>query len=337
MLISGEIAIRTYHYFKYGGKSVGTITLDNDLGWRTTENVKFVQKKMDAGGNRYLIEYKTNKDGFRLFGNLKNNKKRKVMFVGDSFTHAVQVSNNKTYYGILGDALPIEVFAYGGGGYGTLQEFMIINKWLDVVKPDMVILQYCSNDFINNHFELELRSNRNNNGMRRPYLTNRDKIVYAIPKHSIQRNIRDIACKYFRFLYFVISRIDRLFYGKKKSGSVEDIIESKGREFPLFIESIKKTEQLVRKIATRCSKANIEIYAFCVDNGHPYYEELQRISNKNNIKFIDGIPEAIQVAEQNGVVVRAADKAHWNEKGHQIAAKVLKEYFHNKFFFRKAR
>ena len=45
MLISGEIAIRTYHYFKYGGKSVGTITLDNDLGWRTTENVKFVQKK----------------------------------------------------------------------------------------------------------------------------------------------------------------------------------------------------------------------------------------------------------------------------------------------------
>ena len=134
---------------------------------------------MDAGGNRYLIEYKTNKDGFRLFGNLKNNKKRKVMFVGDSFTHAVQVSNNKTYYGILGDALPIEVFAYGGGGYGTLQEFMIINKWLDVVKPDMVILQYCSNDFINNHFELELRSNRNNNGMRRPYLTNRDKIVYG--------------------------------------------------------------------------------------------------------------------------------------------------------------
>ena len=48
---------------------------------------------------------------------------------------------------------------------------------------------------------------------------------------------------------------------------------------------------------------------------------------KNEIDFIDGVPQAVRAAEQQGVETRAADTFHWNNTGHQIAANVLKHYF----------
>ena len=57
------------------------------------------------------------------------------------------------------------------------------------------------------------------------------------------------------------------------------------------------------------------------------YDELKRISENNGIYFIDGIPQAVRNAEQKGIITRAADGTHWNEAGHQIAARVIKEYF----------
>jgi hypothetical protein len=47
------------------------------------------------------------------------------------------------------------------------------------------------------------------------------------------------------------------------------------------------------------------------------------MAERNGIKFIDGIPQAVAAAERNGAVTRAADGAHWNEVGHKIAAEQL--------------
>ena len=202
------------------------MVLDKELGWLPGANYVFNGEKVDASGQTYSVTFQTDNRGFRLFGNHREANKKKVLFIGDSFTHAVEVSNDKTYYGILKDTLPIEVFAFGGGGYGTLQEYMILEKYLDDVKPDAIVLQLSSNDFINNHYELEARSARNNNGMRRPYLTKNGEIIYKLPKSfSI---IRDIAYNHLRFFNFIFSRIDRLNF-VLSANSVEDIIKKRGR------------------------------------------------------------------------------------------------------------
>src|SRR3974377_1865851 len=124
-LIGGEIAMRIYLYARYGttDNGIGYLTLDDRLGWRPTKNFTFHSQKSDIAGHEYSVEINTNKYGFRSFGNLLGTDKKKVFFIGDSFTHAVEVSDSQTFYGLLKNALPIEVFAYGGGGYGTLQEY----------------------------------------------------------------------------------------------------------------------------------------------------------------------------------------------------------------------
>lgn len=323
LLLSGEIAIRVYYHLRYTkNQSTGkSIVLDKQLGWLPTSNYRFDGQKIDANGKSYSVVIQTNNEGFRVFGNPQESDKRKVLFLGDSFTHAMQVSDNKTYYGILKNALSIEVFAFGGGGYGTLQEYMILDKYLDEIRPDIVVVQFSSNDFINNSYELEIRSSMHNNAMRRPYLA-KDGIVYRLPKRFA--TIRAFVNKYSRFIYFMISRIDRL--RARHTHSVEDTIKEEGMSYPFFRESVGITEQLIHRIRLRIPSAT-EIYAFSVDDSSPFYDEFKRISRMNEIRFIDGIPQSIRSAEQRGITTRAADKAHWNETGHQIAAGVLEHYF----------
>ena len=50
----------------------------------------------------------------------------------------------------LGDSF--QVFSYGCGGYGSLQEYMILDKYFDIIDPDIIIIQTSSNDISDNYF-----------------------------------------------------------------------------------------------------------------------------------------------------------------------------------------
>ena len=318
--IGGEIATRVYHHLKYtknqsSGKS---ITLDEELGWLPASNYVFNADKKDASGKSYSVKIQANNDGLRIFGNPQEENKKKVLFLGDSFTHAIEVSDNKTYCSILKNTLSIEVFAIGVRGYGTLQEYMILDKYVDEIRPDIIVIQFHSNDFSNNYYELELRSIWHNNAMRRPYFTN-NGIIYRLPKNFPA--IRHIINKYSQFLYAIIGRIDLL--KARHSKPVEYIIQEKGMSYPFFRDSVEITEQLIKKIKLRIPSTT-QVYAFSADGINPFYDELKRISEINGIHFIDGIPQAVGSAK---IATRAEDNSHWNEAGHQIAANVLEHYF----------
>ena len=47
----------------------------------------------------------------------------------------------------------INFFVYGGGGYGSLQEYMIWDDYIDEIDPDIVIWQFCINDYWNNSYD----------------------------------------------------------------------------------------------------------------------------------------------------------------------------------------
>ncbi len=314
-IIGGEIVIRGFHYVKYGRNPLtqaGLSTFDETLGWRPTENYQRHDLKLDAGGRSYSVEYTTDKNGFRMYRNPQVKGKRKLFFVGDSFTHAVEVSNDKTYYGLLKDTTNLRFLHTAAVGYGSLQEYMVLDKFIDQIQPDVIVLQFCSNDFINNDYELELRSSRNNNGMRRPYLTKEGRVVYALAKPFPW--FREFININSRFLYSVVSRLDKL---ASSDSSVEDIIAVKGRKYELFQDSVAITERLLGKIRARVP-TNTMVYAFSVDGTNPYYEEFRRMSRANEFVFMDDVPGAIGKAVEHGVVVMAADNAHWNEMGHKI-------------------
>jgi lysophospholipase L1-like esterase len=281
----------------------------------------------DASGDSYVVTVNLDKNGFRKFGDL-HSKKSKVLFLGDSFTYAIDASDDKTYFSRLGERFPIEIFAYGGGGYGTLQEFMILDEYLDIIKPDIIFLQYCENDFFDNNYHLELKSRYGVN-MTRPYLNQSGEVFYALPKPNFLA-LREFANRYSCLLCSLINRIDKIILIKSQKDPAEFDVFSSGKDYESFKASLETTDRLVEKVRSRVP-SNIKIYAFTVNSNQPYYQTFKDISERHSIEFIDGVPQAIDEAEKKGITIRAADKGHWNEMGHQIAANILYQYLKDKW------
>jgi hypothetical protein len=329
----GETALRFIHWYRDGIPMVvderrtranpGPITLDDTLGWRATENYRFDGFQKDAGGARYPVHIAQNEYGFRMFGHVRS-KRPKILVMGDSFTHAANVSDDKTYYAYIRDSLSVEVFTYGGSGYGTLQEFLVLDRYLDLIEPDLILWQYCSNDFINNSAELEIESKWNNNGLVRPYWVS-GQIVYVLPKKYSER-IRSFALEYSRLLYFIFSRVDRAL-AHLPLESIETQIEAEGAGHPGFARSVLVTDDLMSKVRARAGQIPVVAFAVNFGDGHAVYTEaFSQVSSHYGILFFGDVEVAIRAAEDKGIVVRAADSAHWNETGHQIVGEVLAHY-----------
>lgn len=200
---------------------------------------------------------------------------------------------------------------------------MILDQYFNIIQPDAIILQYCSNDLINNSFELELRSSWNNPGKRIPYLTTNGEVFYANPSTYLGQ-IRDFITHYSQFLNSVFCRIDKLYAAIHKTTTIEQVIQLRNGDLPLFKSAIYITNKILKKIA-EVSSSHISIYAFSVDDSTPYGEIMEKLSAQNNIHFIDGIPKALR--QQKRMVIKANDNIHWNEAGHAIVAFELMQHF----------
>jgi len=315
-----EILMRGYQFLRSPSPS---FVIDNELGWLPGPNLDILTVVPDASEEYYALRITSDENGFRMFGDL-NSDKKKVMFIGDSFTHAMEVSDRHTYFAQLQDELDIEVFGLGVGGYGTLQAFLIMQQWIDVIQPDMVVLQFHPNDFINNSYDLESQSVFNNNGLKRPYLVD-GEIIHKLPKNMPR--IRHFANKYSRFLYYILSRI-YIISSQYGTDSVEYTIYDIGSKYPDYRTAIGTTEEILSRMKDRVESAGAEFLIFSGDDSLPYYQDyLGIVSDIEGLHVIDGVPETVSEAEDLGVTVRAADNAHWNNEGHRIAAEVIKGYF----------
>src|SRR6188472_4275529 len=130
----GELAIRTVHFLRDDipftetpSGRVGAIVLDPRLGWRATDWYAQDLIETTARGAVYTVHRSQGSHGFRQYGNVQS-RKPKLLIIGDSFTQASAVSDDRTYHALLKRQLGMEVFAYGAGGYGTLQEYLILDE-----------------------------------------------------------------------------------------------------------------------------------------------------------------------------------------------------------------
>lgn len=322
-LCIGEVAIRAIHlmrdgipFFEKTAGRVGPIQLDQELGWRATENHEEVLTKTTKGGQLYTVHRSQRLHGFRHFGDLTSPKPR-LLVIGDSFTQAAAVSDGKTYPALLSQLLGMEVFAYGAGGYGTLQEYMILDRYFDEIRPDLILWQFCINDFINNDHELELASTKNNNGLTRPYWVN-GAIAHLSPTPRWQQT-REWINHHSRFLYFIVSRIDRL-RAVTNTASVEVAIQAEGFQHAGFRRAVQVTDELMGRVRARVG--DTPILAFSCDTTEPYNEAFSAISVHYGIEYWTDLPDVIQQALSRGEDVQTPDD-HWNESGHRLVAGMI--------------
>lgn len=127
--------------------------------WRYAKDMKMPLNKINlpfhhypnAAGDFYGVEIKTNDIGFRDKGiDVKKTKKR-ILFVGDSFTLGWGVKEDSTFTRVLEKILrtsdyDYEVINSGIGNYNSRMECELF-KWKGIkTNPDIVILMFFAND-----------------------------------------------------------------------------------------------------------------------------------------------------------------------------------------------
>lgn len=293
--------------------------VDKTLGWQAVPNFDFNGTVQDADGNDYKIHTTTDKNGFKYYGNPNDLKSKRILVIGDSYTHAIEVSNDKTYYGLLADSLKqhnFELFAFGVRGFGPLQQKLWLDEWLPRIQPDVVLWQFCFNDVFNCSYDLESTSYFNNNRRYRPYLEN-EKVVYKNPARLGSATLRD----YSKFLDFVFTKVEVIIEGNdhKEGTASEDQIIEKGKDFKPYADGLSALNANVRNIKSAIG-TEVPMLSFPVDTTRPYLNDMVEIFEQNNIPVITGIPELI-AGDTNCAF--AKDHAHWNENGHAIASEEI--------------
>ena len=147
-----------------------TYRYDEEIGWFPIEN-----SSKQYTGTR-LIHVQHNQSGFRDIEHGPKKKKRMV-FLGDSFVWGYDVEYGERFTELLQERLPDwEIINMGISGYSTDQELLLIEKWFDNYKPDIVFVIVCDNDSLGN------RSNKMHRYYK-PYFTyvENKRIKHGIP------------------------------------------------------------------------------------------------------------------------------------------------------------
>jgi hypothetical protein len=320
-LIGGELIARTF-----GATLV--YEYDAQLGWRPKQSFSAELPAWDLGGEKYLVSFTTNASGFRAFGNLDSGKKR-VLFIGDSWTGDPNTSDQDAYFGIVAQELPLEVFAIGGGGYGTLQELMLLRKFAAQIKPDIFVLQYCDNDLINNSYFLEGPSITRNQKNLRPYWVE-GKIKYRLAPDSIYRILHRNS-RLFRSLDALLSTVQYKIYGDYFPPAYEGYSgfkpakssEQQARISALRTDAEKTTLELLTEMK-RVLPATTRLVTFAASSDDP--KELNTwlsLAAQAGFSAYPSVSMRVEQAEAAGQIVRVRDGAHWNRLGNRIAGKEL--------------
>jgi hypothetical protein len=313
LLAAGLGAGEAWHRARAPQGGVAFHIQDAEIGWVPAPNVSAVLTGADKDGT-YPIVYRTNEHGFREWGDTKA-ARPKVLFIGDSFTGDANTSNDEAYFGIVKKKLPVEVFAIGASGYGTLQELLLARRYVSLIEPDLIVVQFSNNDFGNNSWEVEdlfvIRTQKNY----RPYLVNgepkfRDVPIYRfLSDRSYLFRALDIKLQNFQFRRYGGN------YPKSASSKVEERLQ---RAEAITYDLFKRFTQIAprtRRFATfSCSRQEPE-------------KEVRWVRAAETAGFTvwPQVGRTVNEREKQGMTVRILDGAHWNRQGNFVAGEVLAE------------
>jgi hypothetical protein len=256
------------------------------------------------------IAMSTGPRGFRRFDDTTAAKTR-VLIIGDSFTEAAQVSDGDAFFDHVARLLPgVAIFAHGTGGYGTLQEFMILDRELVSIRPDVVLWQLSANDLVNNDHFLETQSPLSSR-MTRPYYEN-GKVEHRFAGSGA-------ASRYSRLVRFIDARVAMLRGHGFQAAGLD--VEREKRPDALS-RSIRTTSELMRMARARAGPT--PIVAFLAEGDAFADSVFRELTRANDWQWIPGIIDSVAAAKAKGTKVDGLPRdGHWNAAGHAIAGRVI--------------
>jgi len=278
----------------------------------------------------------------------KRQTEHRILFLGDSFTYGFGVNDDQTFpylteKRLLKDHLSVEVMNSGCSGKGTdyeLNFFQVLGKKFS---PDLVVLCFGANDFIDNergeYFrisqdgEIARKPLNNNKGTIKTILYNLHGYNWLVSWSQAANLVKDAAIKWF-FRHFDPKAI--------KTGG---LVVSYPEYFQGYNnqENAKSTEIYVRNLIQSVKEAggslmicyipmSIEVEGYR-KNGNIDQDEtvIKNIAQKYDEAFYSLTPVFAASPESLRKLYFIPADGHWTAAGHALAAQYLSEQIWNQW------
>ena len=114
------------------------------FGWTLKPNIQ-INLVNEAGEYTDGDYFTSNNDGFRLTPKV-NNGQNEILVLGDSFVQGYFLSNKETIPYLLAQKLKKNAINGGVGGYTTENEYLVMQEFLKLENPKVIILLFFAND-----------------------------------------------------------------------------------------------------------------------------------------------------------------------------------------------
>jgi len=319
---------------------------EKELGWEFIPNKK--GSIVYDGGIDHSIQI--NKEGYRDSSFEEKTNDTKIMVLGDSFVSNISVEDDEVFTQLIENNLThTSVYNLGVNGYGQVQEYLMLKKWLPEIQPDMiVVLIYLRNDFTDNMNQT-------------PWLYPRPTVVFdtdipiqIIPPSTNYKKKEALPFYYKSHLYRLVKKsISNIKSASQKETNLHTPPEVYTCRNPLSEETkmmYETMQRLLVEIDAYCKQSDIPI-VFALAPSMVQIEDalwtevqefdttinLQRdLPNKSLLAFakahqlqmIDLMP-ALLTSERKGIKMYNIQEQHWTAEGNKVVAEVLARYLQN--------
>jgi hypothetical protein len=239
--------------------------------------------------------------------------------LGDSTTHAHEVSTGAAYYDMvetLGNGR-YSVWAAGVAGYGSLQEYLLLLKIYDDIQPEIIIWQLDYNDVTDNVYELD-RASLSSPMRLRPYLNpSSGQLTFRNPgllpftvSHGARFLLSQLAGLDIRFDLGVIPRIERWL---RPLDGQRQMLEQQG---------LNVLDRVVAETRHRFPASRVIGLALMGDMVED--RAFEEIFRRHGAAYWPNFTAHVRRATSEPTDCRPWDR-HWNHTGNRIAGNLIAE------------
>lgn len=312
-LVLFEIFLRIIGF----GFGAAPVISDNNLHHIHPKNYTYLSYHPTGEFGGHIIQYDNN--GYRvnpdtLDDNLNQNKK--IAFLGDSFTEALQVSWDKTFIGILEKKYPNLIFKnLGVSSFSPLIYLVQMKNIIKELNPSKIILQLYINDFKDDNFYLSRANSISIDKIKYVRGEKSSKIIPILRNFYIARLIRksQLIIKY---------RLSGRYAGKGTENNYFYLPkDKKAFTFSILLE-IKRLANLI----------DADLYLMFIPSKFYTKKNECCIKDKNNIEFVNFVKEnrlnLIDLSKAfeksiNQKMIFFEKDIHLAEYGHRLVAKEI--------------
>ena len=300
---------------RFGLGEIRNILPDTRLGWRTRPDSIVQGQSKDCIGQTTSYTNTIDHDGYRFRTN--PSQPPDLLVIGDSMLQADGVDDPFTLPAQLSQLSGLNIWAYGCKGYGTTQEWLWLQANIANIKPRMVLLMFCPNDFINNSLNWERVDKAHNNLRPRPYLS---------PDGSTQ-TFDPSPPEYHLAYRFEIGRTVAQVLRRWQASTVSNTNSFDTQAY--LTESSAITAQALQRIQNLCVAQSAELFLlYTHEQAQPdaFETAFRELATSLKLQEIKGVSLAIDQACRSAnapVAYLDAPGGHWNRTGHKIIATQL--------------